>query len=131
VLCIDDDPDVSKALMIRLRPYGVDVLRAFEGMRGYWTALATRPDVIILDLKMPDGEGNYICGRFKSHSLLKDVPVIILTGAANPGMHRLMLSMGADAYLMKPLVFDELLRELRRHLVLPKEPQSHPQLNGT
>jgi len=114
VLCIDDDPEITKAIKLRLEPHGVEVVRAFDGMQGYWTALDTRPDVIICDMIMPDGEGNYLFARFRSHSLTKDVPIIILTGAANPALKRQMLSVGVDAYLAKPLVFDELLSELRR-----------------
>ena len=124
VLCIDDDPDISHTIMIRLRPYGVDVQRAFDGMQGFWTALDVKPDVVLLDLQIPDGEGNYVFSRFEDHPLLRNIPVIVLTGVANPAVKRTMLSMGVDAYLEKPLVFDELLRELRRHVDLPEKPQT-------
>ncbi|MEO2048626.1 MAG: response regulator [Pirellulales bacterium] len=124
VLCIDDDPDVSKTIMIRLRPYGVEVHRAFNGMQGFWTALDILPDVIILDMQMPDDEGNYVYRRFTDHSLLCDIPVIVLSGVDNVAVERTMFSLGVDAYLHKPLVFDQLLQQLRLHLALPKEPQS-------
>lgn len=114
VLCIDDDPDVSKAIKLRLEQHGFEVIRAFDGMQGFWTALDTRPDAIICDMVMPDGEGNYLFSRFRSHTLTKDVPIIILTGQANPALKRQMLSVGVDAYLAKPLIFDELLGELQR-----------------
>ncbi len=118
VLCIDDDPHVSQAIMMRLRPLGVDVIRAFDGMQGFWTGLDTRPDVIITDLRMPDGEGNYIFGRFQAHPLTKDVPVIVLTGETNPAVRRTMLSLGVAAYFTKPWNFDELRQELERHIDL-------------
>ncbi len=122
VLCIDDDPDISKIIKMRLVAYGVEVLRAFSGMHGFWTALDSRPDVIICDMSMPDGEGNYIIGRFKSHPLTENVPLIILTGQANPGVKRTMLSQGVSAYLTKPLAFDQLLQALRAHIDLPEKP---------
>ncbi len=118
VLCIDDDPHVSQAIMMRLRPLGVDVIRAFDGMQGFWTGLDTRPDVIITDLRMPDGEGTYIFGRFQAHPLTKDVPVIVLTGETNPAVRRTMLSLGVAAYFTKPWNFDELRQELERHIDL-------------
>lgn len=130
ILCIDDDPEISKILKLRLEPYGVDVLRAFNGMQGYWTAMDMNPDVIITDLSMPDGEGNYIMGRLKSRTATEKVPVIVLTGQSNPSTRRLMLSIGADAYLMKPLNLPELLSELSRHIKL-KEPKSLEVLNLT
>ncbi len=123
VLCIDDDPDFSRAVKLRLEPYGVDVIRAFSGEQGFWMGLDERPDVIITDLKMPDGEGNYVLGRFRGHPLTENIPIIVMTSNANPGVKRQMLGIGAEAYLTKPLVFDELLRELRQYLTLPREPQ--------
>jgi DNA-binding response OmpR family regulator len=125
VLCIDDDPDVSKALKIRLAAYNVEVLRAFNGMHGYWTAVGERPDAIICDMCMPEGDGSYIISRLKSHPLTQNVPVIVLTGQGNHGLKRTMLSLGVDAYLAKPVVFDELLRGLRAHLDLPQHPACH------
>jgi DNA-binding response OmpR family regulator len=122
VLCIDDDPDVSRILRIRLNDYNVDVLRAFNGMQGYWTAIGERPDAIICDMCMDEGDGNYIVSRLKAHPLTENVPVIILTGQNNPGLKRTMLGMGVDAYFLKPLVFDDLLGGLRAHLDLPQQP---------
>ena len=121
VLCIDDDPHVSQAIMMRLRPLGVDVIRAFDGMQGFWTGLDTRPDVIITDMRMPDGEGNYIFSRFQAHPLTKDVPVIVLTGETNPAVRRTMLALGAAAYFTKPWSFDDLRQELERHIDLRPE----------
>jgi DNA-binding response OmpR family regulator len=123
VLCIDDDADVSRILKMRLEQYGVEVHRAFNGMQGYWTSIDIQPNVIITDMVMPDGEGNYIYSRIRSHPLTKNVPVIVLTGQSNAGLRREMLSLGVDAYLTKPLVLDELLKHLREHIVL-REPSS-------
>jgi DNA-binding response OmpR family regulator len=122
VLCIDDDPDVSKIIQLRLAPYGVEVHRAFQGMQGYWTSIDIRPDVIITDMAMPDGEGNYIFSRLRSHPLTKNTPVIMLTGQCNPGLRRQILSLGVDAYLTKPIVFDDLLQHLRQHIELSDQP---------
>ena len=118
ILCIDDDPEISKILKIRLEPYGVDVLRAFKGMQGYWTALDMRPDLVILDMVMPDGGGNYILGRLRAHPLTEKIPVLILTGVNTPGVRRQMFSMGVDAYLTKPLDFDDLIEHVGQYLAL-------------
>jgi len=118
VLCIDDDPEISKILKLRLEPYGVDVLRAFKGMQGYWTALDMRPDLIILDMVMPDGGGNYIMGRLRAHPLTEKTPVLMLTGVNTPGVRRQMFGMGVDAYLTKPLNFDELLEHVGQYVTL-------------
>jgi DNA-binding response OmpR family regulator len=116
VLCIDDDPDISKILKIRLEPLGVDVLRAFSGMQGYWTALDMRPSLIILDMVMPDGGGNYIFGRLRSHPLTQKIPVLMLTGVNTPGVRRQMFGLGVDGYLTKPLNFDVLIDHIRQYV---------------
>jgi DNA-binding response OmpR family regulator len=118
ILCIDDDPDISKILKLRLEPYGVDVLRAFNGMQGYWTALDMRPDLVILDMVMPDGGGNYIMGRLRSHPLTAKVPVLMLTGVNTPGVRRQMFSLGVDGFLTKPLDFDALLQHVTQYMTL-------------
>jgi DNA-binding response OmpR family regulator len=87
-------------------------------MQGFWMGLDTRPDVIITDLEMPDGQGNYILSRFKSHSLTKGTPIIVLTGESSPAMKRQMLSLGASAYFIKPIRWDAMLDELGRHIEL-------------
>lgn len=124
ILVIDDDPDISKAIQTRLKPYGIDVLRAFNGMQGYWTALKENPDVIICDFVMPEGRGNYVLGKLKDHSLTKDIPVLILTGRTvgtrkDFSLERELLSLGADSFLSKPLDFNTLLTELQKHVELP------------
>ena len=110
ILCIDDDPGISDALSLRLERYGIDVIPAYQGMQGFWTALDAQPDAVICDLVMPGGEGNHIVSRLRSHALTKDVPVFVLTGYKNAAVKRQMLSVGVSAYFTKPLVLDELLR---------------------
>jgi DNA-binding response OmpR family regulator len=122
IISIDDDPDFSEVLKRRLEPHGVDVFRAFSGMQGFWTCLDVRPDVIITDLQMIDGDGNYILHRLRAHSLTQNTPVIILTGEKNPAMKRQLLSQGVEAYLNKPLMMNELLEHLRPFVRLASAP---------
>lgn len=128
VLVVDDDPDVSKAIKIRLRPYGVEVLRAFSGMQGYWTALKERPDAVVIDFKMPEGYGNYLLGKLRTHTLTKSIPVIVLTGQRigkdkDFALERELISLGASAFLTKPLDFESLKTELRRHISFTENPK--------
>lgn len=119
VLTIDDDPDVTYMLKLRLERLGLEVIEAASGMQGYWKAVECRPQVIICDLSMPDGEGGYIYGRLATHPVTKDIPVIILTGLSNPALRRHLLGLGVAAFLAKPVVMQELIDELRKHVVLP------------
>ena len=118
VLCIEDDPDLSLFIAMKLQRYGVQVTRAFSGMEGYWKALREQPAAIVSDLAMPDGNGNYILYRLKSHPLTRDIPFIVLTGKCNPGVELNLLSSGAAAYLRKPFIVEELLAALRPFISL-------------
>jgi DNA-binding response OmpR family regulator len=129
ILCIDDDPDFSRILKLRLEPFGVDVLRAFNGMQGYWTALDMRPDLVILDMVMPDGAGNYIFGRLRSHPLTKKVPVLMLTGVNTPSTRREMFALGVDAYLTKPVNFESLVEHIRQYVPIADQ-APNPELVG-
>lgn len=119
ILCVDDDSDFTLALGMRLRELGTFPVRGFTGTQGFEVGLVERPDVIITDLHMPDGEGSYLIGRLKSHPLTREIPVIVITGQRNPGILRDIRNLGADTYLMKPIVMSSLIEELRRFVTLP------------
>lgn len=121
LLCIDDDPDVSRAIALRLSTYGIDVVRALDGTSGFYKSLECNPDVILTDMVMPNGEGNYVFGRLRSHPLTKDIPIVVITGQAHAGLKREMFALGAEAYLQKPIRFNELLGILRRYIALPDQ----------
>lgn len=120
VLCIDDDPVVARTIAIRFQPYGIKVIGATNGTEGYIMATEELPDAILLDLKMPSGEGNYILGKLKGNAKTSDIPVLVLTNVKHAGMRREMFSLGAAAYLNKPIDWHELFEELNRCVRLPK-----------
>ena len=79
--------------------------------------------MIVSDYTMPEGYGNWLLRRLKENSATKDVPVIMMTGRTLDGkpdhpLERTLLRLGATAYLFKPLDFNALLAELKRHIVL-------------
>jgi CheY-like chemotaxis protein len=126
VLCIDDDVDIPKVIGIKLERYGVKVISAPNGEQGYRTALMQKPDVIISDIVLPEGEGCYIINRLKSQASTAHIPVIILTGQSYPEIKQQLLTMGVAGYLTKPLDFDDFLRELRQHIDFADHPSQTP-----
>ena len=76
-------------------------------------------DAIILDFNLPNGQGDYVLKRLKKNAMTRDIPVIVLTGVKDQTLEQKMLGMGAAKFLSKPLVFDDLLEELRLHLLQP------------
>lgn len=118
VLCIDDDPEISRVIQLHLRSFGVEVCRAYSGIHGYWLAVTNRPDAIITDLGMPQGRGEYVLESLKANSKTAHIPVIVLTGERNAALFRHLTENGAAAILTKPIEFQQLLQVLSAHLAL-------------
>jgi two-component system OmpR family response regulator len=85
-----------------------------------------RPDLILLDVMLPDADGFDILSRVRQHPVLKDVPVVMLTGRATREAVIRGISLGADGYLTKPFEPDSLLRAVRTVLGLPEEQGRDP-----
>ena len=122
VLCIDDDPQVSEVIRDRLYDYEVKLLSAFSGMQGLWLAATNKPDVIITDLLMPMGDGATIIECLRQNANTASIPIIVLTARRESGLRRHMNEIGADGFLNKPILFNDLLEELRHYIkVQPKD----------
>jgi CheY-like chemotaxis protein len=118
-LVVDDDPDIVRALEMRLTAAGLTVAHATSGMQAYWMALRQAPDVILSDYVMPDGAGDYLIRRLKEHPLTTDVPIIVMTGKQSVGrpdfsVKRTMMNLGVTAFFTKPLDMPALVREVQR-----------------
>lgn len=118
LLCVDDDPDVQTAIEMRMRDYRVEVEHAFYGMQGITETLKHRPDVILMDIAMPNGNGEYLIDCIKRNAATSDIPVVVLTGMRDPGLRKRMISAGAAAFLSKPVAFDDLLHTLGQFIDL-------------
>jgi CheY-like chemotaxis protein len=121
ILCIDDDCAFLESLRHRLEALGVGVFNAFDGIGGFQTAFSQRANAIILDYNMPNGQGDYVLQRLKETEITRDIPVIVLTGNKDDAVRRKMLGLGADAFLSKPPILDQLFFELKKHVVVPNE----------
>jgi len=118
VLCIDDDPGISQAIGIRLSQYNIETLQAYHGMHGFWMAMTERPDVVITDLRMPQGDGQYIVECLRNNSDTLSIPIIVLTGQRDTQLEQQMKKLGIDDYFTKPLDFEQLRDSLARYIDL-------------
>lgn len=112
VLIVDDDPDTQKALATLLRESGFHAHFASDGATAIAAAARERPDVILLDLGLPVGDGFVVMQRLAMHPTLNDVPVIVVTGHDSEANRARALEAGAVAFFQKPADFDHLLRAI-------------------
>ncbi len=121
ILCIDDDPGIQSAIEMRLRRYNVEMHHAYYGMQGIWESIRGNPDLIILDVAMPNGDGRYVLRCLRANHETAQVPILVLTGMRDPQLvHDLMMA-GADQYLRKPISGDELVHQISRYITLEKK----------
>ncbi|MEV6685420.1 response regulator [Streptomyces sp. NPDC051130] len=110
VLVVEDDPQLVRALKINLQARKFDVVEACDGGSALRLAAARRPDVIVLDLGLPDMDGIEVIKRLRGWSR---VPVLVLSTRHTSEDKIRALDAGADDYVTKPFSMDELLARLR------------------
>ncbi|MFK7959635.1 MAG: PleD family two-component system response regulator [Phycisphaerales bacterium] len=104
ILIIDDEPAITAALMTRLKAAGHTVRHAINGLAGLEAAAESVPDVIILDVRMPDIDGLEVCIRLRRDPDLHDVPVIFLSAESDPVARRRAALAGGTRFIAKPFV---------------------------
>jgi DNA-binding response OmpR family regulator len=113
ILVVDDDPDLLRALRLRLRANNYEVISASDGYAAIASAQKERPSLIILDLGLPVGDGFVVLDRLQSSDALSNIPVIVLS-ARDPQMNEeRALKAGAAAFFQKPADNDELLNVIQ------------------
>jgi two-component system, OmpR family, KDP operon response regulator KdpE len=110
VLVVDDEPQILRALRINLRARQYDVNVAENGTQALTVAAAHPPDLVILDLGLPDMDGVDVIGGLRGWTA---VPIIVLSGRADSADKVQALDAGADDYVTKPFGMDELLARMR------------------
>lgn len=110
IVIIDDDPRLLNALSINFKARGYAVHPATTGAQGLQAVSQTQPDVVILDMGLPDMDGSTVLEGIRGWSA---VPVIILTARSDPLFSAAALDSGADDYVTKPFSMEELLARVR------------------
>lgn len=109
ILIVDDEPYIVKGLATLLRSQHYDVLTAMDGMQATNLAMKQRPDLILLDIGMPAGDGHVVAERIRNSTTVMDVPIIFLTARQSADDRQRAIAAGADRYITKPFDPDELL----------------------
>ena len=127
VLVIEDEVDLATTLEYNLRQAGFQVRLAHSGRAGLAAATSEPlPDVVVLDLMLPDLSGTDICRRLREHERTRDVPVIMCTAKGEEIDRVVGFEIGADDYIVKPFSVRELILRIRALLRRMQRSEGEP-----
>ncbi len=112
ILIVEDDADIRGLLSVRLRQGSYETAVATDGMSALTVARREQPDLIVLDLGLPAGDGYTVMERMRAITSLTDVPVIVITARDAATNREKAASFGAVAFVEKPIDFDQLLETI-------------------
>ncbi len=115
VLIVEDDRNIAKALAVRLRAAGLEVVMAGDALSGLDMAVRQQPDLVILDIGLPAGSGLTVAERIQT-LVPKLTPIIFLTASRQPGLRERAMQLGPVDYLEKPYDAEKLLEAIARAL---------------
>jgi len=113
ILVVDDEPELVKAMQIRIELAGYEMLVACNGREGLEKARKEKPDLIILDLMLPKMDGYKVCAMLKHDARYMKIPIIMLTARAQESDEKLGYECGADVFITKPFQHEAVLAKIK------------------
>ena len=109
ILVIDDEPELTKAVEIRLKASGYEVEIAYDGPSGMDKAKETKPDLILLDIVMPMVNGYTVAKKLMTEPGTKNIPIIVFTASQQKDLEARCQELGITTFIRKPFETSELL----------------------
>jgi CheY-like chemotaxis protein len=116
VLIVEDDRKVSRALGIRLASAGYTIATAYDAATALGSARQSHPDIVLLDVTLPAGDGFIVAERLRQNPSTCAVPIVFITASKQPGLRRRAAGVGAAAFLEKPFSGHQLLEIVAERL---------------
>jgi DNA-binding response OmpR family regulator len=120
ILIVDDSPASISALMAILRQRGYQISVATDGRKAIDALVSIRPDLILLDVMMPEVDGFETCKQIKASTQWREIPIIFLTAQTDPGDIVRGFELGAVDYVAKPFHSHELLARVDTHMAIDR-----------
>jgi DNA-binding response OmpR family regulator len=127
ILIADDDPNILRALSFVMQREGHDVRTATDGQEALDAIAAARPDLLLLDVMMPRGNGHEVCRTLRASRNYDDIRIVMLTARGQEADQRAGLALGADAYVTKPFAISDVVECVADVLMRPRRAAT----NGT
>jgi len=103
ILIVEDNLQSMKVMMMTLRPYGYTLLQAADGEEALEVAVRDKPDLIIMDIRIPKIDGIEVTRRLRQMPVFNHTPIIVVTAYAMKGDREKFIDAGCDAYIPKPI----------------------------
>jgi len=116
ILCVDDDEVTRRLLERLLKNAGFDVIAAKSGMEALAGVGRKKPDIILLDIMMPEMDGYEVCSKLQENDETSYIPVIFITALEEEQDKARAFTVGATDYLVKPIKKDDLMQKIRKHI---------------
>ncbi|HAE86392.1 TPA: two-component system response regulator [Candidatus Marinimicrobia bacterium] len=121
ILVVDDEENIRKLVNYNLILDGYDVILAVDGKEGLEKAIQEKPDLILLDIMMPEMDGLEVCSRLKKNPETRDIPIFMLSAKGQMQDLEDAFDVGADNYITKPFDVDKLSEIIQFKLNKMKE----------
>lgn len=121
ILVVEDNSDLQELLALQLRHARFQVATASDGLEALNKARALLPDLILLDLVLPELDGFAVCEHLRLDPRTAEIPIIMLTGLTSEITRFAGFESGADDYVTKPVSADLILSKIRRWLAKPRD----------
>ncbi len=109
---IDDDRDMVKVIRVMLKVKGIQTVEAFSGLSGYAMVKREQPDIVLLDIMMPDIDGFEVLRKLRLDKETERIPIIFVSARAGRQHVERGLSLGAQGYMTKPFKPDDLIAKI-------------------
>lgn len=116
ILIAEDERDIRELVSFSLRHLGHEVITTVDGETALEKVYAERPDLVLLDVRMPRLDGYEVCRRIKEDQTLRKIPVAFLSAKGQDAEVEQGMKAGAEAYILKPFSLDELLAKVNQLL---------------
>lgn len=116
ILCVEDNPQNMRLVRKILKHQGFEVIEAVDGLTGVDLAHNEKPDLILMDINLPDIDGLEATSRIKANPELQSIPVVALTANAMYGDEERVLAAGCDGYISKPVSRAKLVGTVKKFL---------------
>jgi len=116
ILVVDDEPDILRVEVFRLKQTGCEIVTAVTGAEAIERARSARPDLVVVDLRLPDMTGIDVARSIREDEAMKAVPILLVTASSGEDVQGLLEGTGINDFVMKPFKPEDFIAKVKKYL---------------